>query len=314
MSFKKLFLPVGLLLAIAIAFAAPTCGAWMREHGFIPVFVIVIFLVSGWRLNMKEAKLNRKFIYALLIAMAISLIGGPFLAMAAVKMFGLTGMLALGLIVMSCGPVTLSSATVITDLAKGNAVWALFMTVIMNIVGIFSIPLMLQFTLREAEGVNIAPGKLLFKLILLVLLPFIVGVIAKKAFKAKPEAITGYIPSLCVILTVYAAFSVSKDLLGSNSFFDIFILIAAAAFIHFSLMIAAWFAGKSISSGPAELKALAFVSSQKTLPIAISVLAILCDNPGVAIIPCLIFHLTQLFADSAIASHMATSGEVCSKQ
>lgn len=151
MSFKKLFLPVGLVLAIALALAVPACGVWMKGHGFIPVFVIVIFLVSGWRLNMKEAKLNRKFIYALLIALVISLIGGPFLAMGAVRIFGLTGMLALGLIVMSCGPVTLSSATVITDLAKGNAVWSLFMTVIMNIVGIFSIPVMLQFTLHEAE-------------------------------------------------------------------------------------------------------------------------------------------------------------------
>lgn len=157
---------------------------------------------------------------------------------------------------------------------------------------------------------NIAPSKLLLKLILLVLLPFVVGVVVRKLSKVKPESISGYIPSLCVILTVYAAFSVSKDLLGSNSFFDIFILIAAAAFIHFSLMIAAWLAGKSISSGPAELKALAFVTSQKTLPVAISVRAILCDNPGVAIIPCLIFHLTQLFADSALASHLAIVGEV----
>ncbi|MCK5845310.1 MAG: hypothetical protein KAG97_11425, partial [Victivallales bacterium] len=69
MSLKKLFLPGGLLLAIIVALTAPACGVWMKNHGFIPIFVSTIFLVSGWRLNMREARLNRKFVQALLIAM-----------------------------------------------------------------------------------------------------------------------------------------------------------------------------------------------------------------------------------------------------
>jgi solute carrier family 10 (sodium/bile acid cotransporter), member 7 len=309
MSFKKLFLPVGLLLAIACALIAPQAGIWMKHQGFVPFFVVIIFLISGWKFNIRDAKLNSKFMYALLLALVISLLGGPFLGMGAVELFGFGTLTGLGLIVMCCVPVTLSSATVITELAKGNTIWSLLMTVVMNIVGIFSIPLMLKLTLEEAEGVSISAWNLLLKLILLVLLPFIAGITARKLTKIKTMAIVAYMPSTCVILTVYTASAASRKLLYESSLLEILLLIVAAFSIHLMLMFTAWLGGKALRLESSELKALIFVTSQKTLPIAISVLAILCDNPGAAIIPCLVFHFTQLFTDSALASrlgHMKT--------
>jgi sodium/bile acid cotransporter 7 len=309
MSFKKIFLPIGLVLAIACALIIPHAGIWMKHQGFVPVFVIIIFLVSGWQFNIRDAKLNHKFIYALLLALVISLLGAPFIGIGAVELFGFGTMTALGLIVVCCVPVTLSSATVITELAKGNTIWSLLMTVVMNIVGIFSIPLMLKLTLEEAEGVSISAWNLLLKLILLVLLPFIAGMTARKMTKMKTMAIVAYMPSICVILTVYTASAASRKLLYESSLFEILLLIVAAFSIHIILMLIAWLGGKTIKLEAPELKALIFVTSQKTLPVAISVLAVLCDNLGAAIIPCLIFHFTQLFSDSALASrlgHMKT--------
>lgn len=304
MNFKKLFLPVGLVLAIAGALAVPQVGIWMKQQSLVPVFVIIIFLVSGWQFNVRDAKLNHKFMYALIAALVISLLGAPFLGVAAVELFGFGTMAGLGLIVMCCVPVTLSSATVITELAHGNTVWSLLMTVVMNLVGIFTIPLMLKLSLEEADGVEISAWKLLFKLIMLVLLPFLVGLIAKKITKLKSKPILAYVPSTCVILTVYTTSAASRELLYESSLLEILLLVVAAVAIHFILMFVAWVGGKTLKLDSPELKALLFVSSQKTLPVAISVLAILCDNPGAAIIPCLVFHFTQLFADSALASRL----------
>ena len=304
MNFKKLFLPVGLVLAIACALITPQPGIWMKHQGFVPVFVVIIFLVSGWQFNIRDAKLNHKFIYALLLALIISLLGAPFLGIGAVELFDFGTMTALGLIVVCCVPVTLSSATVITELAHGNTVWSLLITVVMNLVGIFTIPLMLKLTLEEAEGVSISAWNLLLKLILLVLLPFLAGLTAKKITKLKSKAILAYVPSTCVILTVYTASAASRKLFYESSLIEILLLIAATFSIHIILMLAAWLGGKVIKLEAPELKALIFVSSQKTLPVAISVLAVLCDNPGAAIIPCLVFHFTQLFADSALASRL----------
>ena len=271
MSFKRLFLPVGLALAIISALTVPQLGIWLRQKGIVPVFVIIIFLVSGWQFNLRDAKLNRKFIYALLLSLIISLIGGPLAGAGAVELFGFGTMTGLGLIVTCCGPATLSSATVVTGLANGNALWALAITVIMNIVGIFTIPLMLKLSLEEAEGIDISAGKLLLKLIVLVLIPFIIGLLAKKLTKLKSHAIIGYLPSVCVIITVYAASAASRRmLLHESSVLELLLLAAASLLIHLVLMLAAWLAGKLIRLEVPELKALAFVSSQKTLPIAIS--------------------------------------------
>lgn len=304
MNFKKLFLPLGLVLAIICALTIPHAGIWIKQQGFVQVFVIIIFLVSGWQFNIRDAKLNHKFMYALLIALVISLWGAPLLGIVAVDLFGFETMLGLGLIVMCCVPVTLSSATVITELARGNTVWSLLITVVMNFVGIFTIPLMLKFSLEEADGIEISAWKLLFKLIILVLLPFLAGLIARKLIKLKTRAIVAYIPSTCVILTVYATSAASRELLYRSSLLEIILLVVAAFLIHIILMFAGWLGGKTLKLESPELKALLFVSSQKTLPVALSVLAVLCDNPGAAIIPCLIFHFTQLFADSALASRL----------
>jgi solute carrier family 10 (sodium/bile acid cotransporter), member 7 len=309
MNLKKLFLPIGLVLAIACALTVPQPGIWMKHQGFVPVFVVIIFLISGWQLNIRDAKLNHKFIYAMLLSLIISLLCGPFLGIGAVELFDFGTLTGIGLIVMCCVPVTLSSATVITELARGNTIWSLLITVVMNLTGIFTIPLMLKFSLKEVDGVDISTWNLLFKLVLLVLLPFLAGFAAKKIIKLKTGAIVAYIPSICVILTVYTASAASRKLLYESSLFEILLLIVAAFSIHIILMLVAWLGGKTIKLEAPELKALIFVTSQKTLPVAISVLAVLCDNPGAAIIPCLIFHFTQLFSDSALASrlgHMKT--------
>ena len=305
MNLKKHFLSLGLVLAIVCALILPVPGIWMKTHGFVPVFVIIIFLISGWLFNFRDANLNHKFGLSLGLAIFISLFLGPFAGMGAVELFGLKVMTGLGLIVMCCGPVTLSSATVITGVAGGNSIWALFITIAMNLVSIFTIPLMLKLALESAEGVDISAGKLLVKLILLVLLPFLCGIIARKLSKLKSPPFIGYIPSTCVILTVYAASAASRELFYKSSISEILILILAAFSIHAILMIIAWTGGKLIRLEIPELKALLFVSSQKTLPIAISVLAVLCDKPGAAIIPCILFHFTQLFTDSALASKLA---------
>ena len=307
MNFKKLFLPVGLILAIAGALLVPGAGTWLKQNNFVPFFVVAIFLISGWKFSLRNAKLNHKFIYSIVLAIIISLFIAPFIGVATVEVFGFEAMAALGIIVTCCVPVTLSSATVITEVAHGNAVWALLMTVIINLTGIFTIPLMLKLSIEEAEGVNISAWKLLVKLILLVLLPFAAGMIARKLTKRKTKAFVAYIPSICVILTVYAAASASHKLLYKCSFSEILLLTTAVFSIHAILMLIAWPGGKLLKLETPELKALIFISSQKTLPLSISVLALLCENPGAAIISCLLFHFTQLFVDSAIAAKMAGS-------
>ncbi len=302
MSFKKLFLPVGLVVALIAAVVLPAPGIWMSENSMIPVYIITIFLVSGWCLNLKATMFNRQFAAAFGTCIVISLLIGPFVGLGVGKIFGLDSAFALGLTVMSSVPVTLSSATVITEVCGGNGVWALVMTIGLNITGIFTVPFMLKFCLKDAEGIDISAWKLLLKLLLLVLLPFAVGYIARRLAHWKTHIIVKYLPSTCVILTVYAAFAVSSGKLSGISYKQYPVLLGGVLAVHIILMLLAVCGGYGLKLNTPERKALMYVTSEKTLPIALSVISIIGIQAGMSLIPCLLFHFAQLIFDSCLAA------------
>lgn len=307
--FKKLFLPVGLVIAIVTALVIPEAGIFLKKIGAVPVFIIIIFLLNGWHLKLRESNLNRSFFYTFIAAIVISLGIGPFMGMAVVEIFNIGMLTAVGIIIMSSVPVTLSSATVVTEVSGGNSIWALFMTVGLNIVGIFTVPFMVKLGLEDTEGIDISAGKLLLKLLLLVLLPFMVGYILKKATKGGSHVILRYVPSVCVILTVYAACAASRDTLINLAPAEYPLILGAVFGIHAILFVIAYGYGCIVKLPGPEKKALSFVSSQKTLPIALSVISVLPGDTGAAVVPCLLFHFVQLLIDSFVAAHMSHRDE-----
>ena len=66
-------------------------------------------------------------------------------------------------------------------------------------------------------------------------------------------------------------------------------------------------AARLLTLGRRERNAYLFVTSQKTLPVAISVISIIATDNALALVPCLLFHFIQLFFDSFVASHLAPS-------
>ena len=307
--FKKLFLPVGLIIAIISALVLPDPGIFLKRTGAVPVFIIIIFLLNGWNLKLRESNLNRSFLCTFIAAIIISLGLGPFIGMAAVAIFNLGALATVGIIVMSSVPVTLSSATVVTEVSGGNSLWALFMTIGLNIVGIFTVPFMVKLGLEDTEGVDISAGKLLLKLLLLVLLPFLAGYVLKKAIRAGTHVVLRYVPSICVILTVYAACGASRGTLMNLAPSEYPLMLGIVLGIHAALFVIAYGYGCVAKLDKPEKKALAFVSSQKTLPIALSVISVLPGDSGAAVIPCLLFHFTQLLVDSFVAAHMSHNAD-----
>ena len=68
-----------------------------------------------------------------------------------------------------------------------------------------------------------------------------------------------------------------------------------------------------VGAGEGVRRALVLVASQKTLPIAVTVLnrlALLVDGPiGLAVIPCVCTHLTQILIDSLLVSFWRQADE-----
>ena len=65
--FKKLFLPVGMVLAIVISFLYPPIGVCMKKAIGSNPFIILIFLICGWRTKFGDMNFDRKFLLNFLI-------------------------------------------------------------------------------------------------------------------------------------------------------------------------------------------------------------------------------------------------------
>jgi len=167
-------------------------------------------------------------------------------------------------------------------------------------------PFMLQLTLEHVGIFSLSPWPLLRQLILIVLLPFIIGMISKRIIRIPPRNIVlRYLPSTCVIATVWMSMSASSETLKELNPSLLALIALSAACIHAVLILLCWLSRLLYRSQREEWLALLFTASQKTLPVAVGVLTFLHQPAGLALVACILFHFMQLFADSLLASRFA---------
>lgn len=301
--FKKLFLPVGMLVAVAVAFIVPEPGIFFKSLKLNNFLIIAIFFICGWQTT-AEMKFDRKFLLVFVSGALLTLVGAPFAGWGIAKGLALDPLSAAGLMVIAAMPPTLSSGVVMTGTAGGNTLLAMTVTIGYSFIGVFILPLILPLVLPEGTEIVIKPWKMLLDLALLVILPAVAGVLLRCWTKKKLPSWGGHIPSLCVILLVWGFFSAaSADMLK----YDPVTLLAAAAgslVLHLVLMAAMWYGSALFKAETPERKAMLFTGASKTLTIALATLSIIGAS-GNAVIPCMVFYFLQMLIDSALAGKMA---------
>jgi sodium/bile acid cotransporter 7 len=306
MSLKKPYLPVGLLVAVAISLALPVPGAFLKDQGAVAWFIAIIFLINGYQIRGGDVAPSKRLFATLIFAAILSLALAPMIGAGLARTLMLPAAFAIGLVVMSAVPPTLSSGIVITEVCGGSTAWALLITISLNALGVLVIPFTLKVFLATGADVTIDPLPLLKKLMILVILPCCIGALVKRLTKPRDwSSKLRYVPSTCVILTVLASLSASRETLLSTPVTVFPVILLAAIAVHLTLLLLTIPGAKLLRLKPEEGKALMFVGSQKTLPIAISVLAVLGGEVGQALIVCMVFHFSQLIIDSFIAARMA---------
>lgn len=302
---KQLFLPLGLILAIIFTFILPEGGIFLSNHHGLKTLVFIIFLVSGYQTGSKGIALDNKLALLFFTAATISLFLAPLLGLAISRILDFPFHLAMGLIITSTVPPTLSSGVVITEVSHGNGVLALFLTISLNLLGIFTMPFVLDFCLKAAGPVDIDQFALLTKMLFFVLFPFIIGKSIRNMRKTRqimPHWNT--INSSCVILIVYSSLATSKAAFAGLGVAEYMMILAGVAGVHLLLLAITHQAGRILKLKVADSRAMLFVTSQKTLPISLAILASVKFDTGNAIIVCIIFHFFQLFVDSFLAAAM----------
>ncbi|PPL14115.1 bile acid:sodium symporter [Oceanisphaera arctica] len=295
--------PLGLCLAFGAALLQPAPGIWLNQLGLLPWLVALIFLMNGLQTSLQQLRPEPCFGRTLLSGALISLLLSPLLGWLVYAFGGLDDSLRLGLLVMSMVPPTLSSCVVLTRITGGKASWSLFMTLGLNFIGIATIPFMLS--LLVGDSMQLSPWPMLLTLLKIVLLPFIGGMLLRLWLPALGRLPwLGQVSTLSVIVTSWITLSASGQALYQLSAGALLELSVWSVLLHVALLLLCVLGGRLLRLALAERRALMFTASQKTMPVAVSVLVGLGSNSGAAVVSCILFHFLQMLFDSLLASRI----------
>ena len=298
--FKKLFLPVGMVLAIVLSFLYPPIGIWMKKVIGSNPFIVIIFLICGWRTKFGDMNFDRKFLVNFFVCGIVSLIASPLIGL------GLGRALRLdeAAIIISCVPPTLSSGIVMAETAGGNVLLAMMMTVTYNLVGVVTMPLVISWCVSGNADVDTNPLRMFLDLLLLVLLPFFIGWTVQKFAKFKAPGWTGYLPSACVILLILSFFSGARDKFLSYDLKLLAIAVGAGVLLRLIFLAIFFWGGKLLKMNREDRLGAMFTAGSKSLTIALTMLAIIGAGNSTAIIPCMVFYALQAVIDSVLAAKL----------
>jgi solute carrier family 10 (sodium/bile acid cotransporter), member 7 len=315
MFLHRQMLPVGLLTVAIVGLIWPAPGRAMALLPTQYVAVSIIFLCSGLLLRTQEIRHAASAWPATLWGMTSILFITPAVGVAVALHAPLEDSFRLGLAIFCCMPTTLSSGIALTSQAKGNTALALLLTVSTNLLGVFTIPFVLAIALGAVGSITLSAESLLVKLCLTILLPLIAGRLLRLRLgdwaDARRSNIT-VVSNLALISVPWMKFSQSSDRLAAVAPDQLLMLVGAGLVIHVLYLALNGGATRLFGFSVPVRKAVVMMASQKTLPVALTVLALIPDevlsaqSKGLVVIPCITSHLGQIFVDAFLATRWST--------
>eukprot|EP00892_Ulva_mutabilis_P004030 jgi/Ulvmu1/199/UM001_0203.1 len=320
----KHFLPLGFLLALAVGLLWPwlgqTISSWKVEgYRVIPTFhLCTIFLISGLTLKTQDAidalKAPAGLIYGLIAVLGLT----PLLGFAMLQIPFDNKAFATGLAIFCSVPTTLSSGIALVRAAYGNAALALLICIGTNTIGIATIPFYLSGMLSSSTSVKLDAVDLLIKLVIGILVPLGIGkalqtIAAVQRFVQDHKTLLMILNNGSLIMVLWQSISRSQEDITGTPFGQICLLILSGVAVHVVYLAVNFAACKLLRLNSADFIAVVIMTSQKTLPISLSVISFLpvatFGRHGLLSIPCIVGHLSQLFIDAVISSRIAAVHE-----
>ncbi|XP_040377086.1 probable sodium/metabolite cotransporter BASS4, chloroplastic isoform X2 [Oryza brachyantha] len=177
------FLPLALITGVALGLVDPTLGCLAHKYSLSKYSTFGIFLISGLTLRTKELGAAVEAWPAGLFGLASILLFTPFLAQFITQIKFFPHEFITGLAMFCCMPTTLSSGVTLTQLVGGNTALALAMTAISNLLGIMIVPLSLAKYIGAGAGVSLPTEQLFKSLVTTLLIPIILGKVARETSK-----------------------------------------------------------------------------------------------------------------------------------
>ena len=308
---RKHFLPIGLVTVALLGFGFPAPGLYMAGLPTQYVAVTIIFLCSGLMLRTDEVHAALSAWSATLWGCVSILFITPVIGTAIAFQLPMDPSFQLGLALFCCMPTTLSSGIALTSQARGNVALALLLTVATNTLGILTVPFVLALLLGSLAQVELSGSDLFLKLCFSILLPLGAGKFVRRFVREwadRNRAGLTLVSSLALISIPWMKFSESSGRLSQVALSSLAVLAVSGLLIHVLYLLLNDGASRALRLVPEARKAVVLLASQKTLPVALTVLAFLPESAvsaeakGLIAIPCITSHLGQIFVDAVIAT------------
>jgi solute carrier family 10 (sodium/bile acid cotransporter), member 7 len=318
-------IPSGLLIGMQPSLA-PHIGLLKSALPPRAVTAIVLFLMS-LSLNSRQLGESLRSPGPVLWAATVNYGFIP-LAALGIMSFQLVKDFQFGLIIAAVVPCTMAAASVWTRKAKGNDAVSLLVTVTTNGLCFLITPFWLYMATRSSVSSEGWVAMLVWRLVLAVLIPAFIGQLLRlssrvAAFADGNKTVIGVVAQSCILVIVLTAACDAGSRLngdaGSPTLLAVLLVWGSCVALHLAAMAVGVTGGRLFRFRREDIVAVAFSSSQKTLPIGVLLATDpeMLGNPDLgipfAVFPILMYHASQLFIDTVIADRFAEKAAATEK-
>lgn len=311
------FLPLILIFMVVLGIAWPAPAIAASATPTSQVALGGIFFITGLGLDPAAvaAVAGPRSRWALLAGMVFILVLSPAASLALTRLPLEPPEFPLGLALFWAMPTSASAGVMMVLAARGDTALAIALTVVTNIVGVFTAPAWASVILGAVVPVSVAA--LLLQLAYTVLAPLAVGWALRAGVRAVPPLVLRFklqlrmMQAFLLSLVPWMLMGVNAATLGTIPPPQMALLFTAVIGLHIVLL-AASAAGAAVlpaavlPAGRKQRVALAIMSTQKTIILAAAIAVALPPGAGLAtgllMLPAVLGHLTQTVLDSVLAT------------
>ncbi|GAB2631679.1 bile acid:sodium symporter family protein [Nocardia goodfellowii] len=187
----------------------------------LPIALALIMFGLGLTLTVDDFVRVLRYPKAAVVALACQMVLLPAVCLGLIYLFGLTGALAAGMMLLAASPGG-PSANLFSHIAGGNVALNITLTAVNSVLAVFTMPLVVALSfslfLDDAESIGLRPDKFA-QVFAIVLVPVAIGMFVHRRFTGWAERMRGKVKVLSIVvlaLVVTAAVAKNFETLTEN--------------------------------------------------------------------------------------------------
>ena len=287
-----------LAAAALCGYLFPGGGELLKQHNVLDVGLVISFFLTGLTLDARIVPQALKSFRVPAAAVLSSLVVYPVVAYLA-SLLVLPDEFVIGCIIIGAGPVSVSSGTILTALARGNVPLSILICILTHLISFFTIPFVLDLLVGAGGEIDLPVVAMLGGLALKVLVPLVAGLLLRPHVTGLVNRCTPYAATFqsgLILLMIYTAVSSSASSIRALDTLLVEVALVVMAIYHIMLLVNVIIA-RLLRFAEPDTIAFTIHASQKTLGVSFIVWSgyFAAAYPA-AFIPAIICHLTQMLA------------------